>query len=45
MAIAAYDVHALVDHARKADGLIVMPFAVGDTVIDGDCFLRLLGGA
>ena len=44
MAIAAYDVQALVDHARKADGLIVMPFAVGDTVIDGECFLRLLGG-
>ena len=44
MAIAAYDVDALVDHARKADGLIVMPFAVGDTVIDGECFLILLGG-
>jgi uncharacterized membrane protein len=44
MAIAAYDVHKLVDLARKADGLIVMPFAVGDTVIDGGCFLTLRGG-
>jgi uncharacterized membrane protein len=44
MAIAAYDVHKLVDLARKADGLIVMPFAVGDTVIDGECLLTLRGG-
>lgn len=44
MAIAAYDVQALVGLARKAGGLIAMPFAAGDTVIDGDCFLRLLGG-
>ena len=43
-AIAAYDVHRLAGLARKADGLIVMPFAVGDTVIDGECLLTLLGG-
>ena len=40
MAIAAYDVQTLVGLARKAGGLIVMPFAVGDTVIDGECYLR-----
>jgi uncharacterized membrane protein len=44
MAIAAYDVQALVGLARRAGGLIVMPFAVGDTVIDGECFVRVLGG-
>ena len=38
MAIAAYDVQALVGLARKAGGLIVMSFAVGDTVIDGELF-------
>ena len=44
MAIAAYDVRRLTDLAQKAGGLMVMPFAVGDTVIDGDCLLTLLGG-
>ena len=35
MAIAAYDVPALVNLARQADGLIIMPFAVGDVIIEG----------
>src|SRR6185503_7931637 len=44
MAIAAYDVQALVALAQKAGGLIALPFAVGDVVIEGECFLKLLGG-
>jgi uncharacterized membrane protein len=34
MAIAAYDVQALVSLAKKAEGLIVMPLAVGDIIVE-----------
>lgn len=44
MAIAAYDVPALVNLARQADGLIIMPFAVGDVVIEGETLLTVHGG-
>lgn len=44
MAIAAYDVPALVNLARQAEGLIIMPFAVGDVVIEGETLLTVYGG-
>ena len=44
MAIAAYDVPALVNLARQADGLIIMPFAVGDVIIEGETLLTVHGG-
>lgn len=44
MAIAAYDVPALVNLARQADGLIIMPFAVGDVIIEGETLLTVRGG-
>jgi uncharacterized membrane protein len=36
MAIAAYNVKALVNLAKQAEGLIVMPFAVGDVIVEGE---------
>jgi uncharacterized membrane protein len=44
MAIAEYDVPALVGLAKQAEGVIVMPFAVGDTVVEGDAILTVRGG-
>jgi len=44
MAIAQYDVTALVTLARRAEGVIVMPLAVGDTCIEGDALLAVHGG-
>jgi uncharacterized membrane protein len=44
MAIAEYDVPALVGLAKRAEGVIVMPFAVGDTVVEGDAILTVRGG-
>jgi uncharacterized membrane protein len=44
MAIADYDVAGLVELAKGAEGLIVMPLAVGDTCIDGDPILVVHGG-
>ena len=44
MAIAAYDVPALVNLARQADGLIIMPFAVGDVILEGETLLTVRGG-
>jgi uncharacterized membrane protein len=44
MAIAAYEVQALVNLARQAEGLIIMPFAVGDVVIEGETLLTVHGG-
>lgn len=44
MAIAAYDVAALVNLARQADGLIIMPFAVGDVILEGETLLTVRGG-
>ena len=44
MAIAQYDVQALVELAKHAEGVIVMPLAVGDTVVEGDAILNVQGG-
>ena len=44
MAIAQYDVQALVGLAKQAEGVIVMPLAVGDTVVEGDAVLTVHGG-
>jgi uncharacterized membrane protein len=44
MAIAAYDVPALVNLARQAEGLIIMAFAVGDVVVEGETLLTVHGG-
>jgi uncharacterized membrane protein len=44
MAIAAYSVEALVNLAKQAEGLIVMPFAVGDVVVEGEALLTVHGG-
>lgn len=44
MAIAQYDVQALVELAKQADGVIVMPLAVGDTPVEGDAILTVHGG-
>ena len=44
MAIAQYDVQALVGLAKQAEGAIVMPLAVGDTVVEGDAILTVRGG-
>ena len=44
MAIAQYDVQALVELAKEAEGVIVMPLAVGDSVIEGDAILTVQGG-
>ena len=44
MAIAAYNVQALVSLAQQAEGVIVMPFAVGDFLYEGEAFLTVLGG-
>jgi uncharacterized membrane protein len=44
MAIAQYDVQALVELAKQAKGVIVMPLAVGDTVVEGDTILAVHGG-
>jgi uncharacterized membrane protein len=41
MAIAEYDAQALVRLAQQASGVIVMPLAVGDTVIAGDAILTV----
>ena len=44
MVIAQYDVQALVELAKQAEGVIVMPLAVGDTVVEGDAILTVQGG-
>jgi uncharacterized membrane protein len=44
MAIAAYDVPALVNLAMQAGGVIVMPYAVGDPVLEGETLLSVSGG-
>jgi uncharacterized membrane protein len=44
MAIAKYDLQKLVGLAKRAEGVIVMPFAVGDIVMEGEAFLTLQGG-
>ena len=44
MAIAAYNVKALVNLAKQAEGLIVMPFAVGDVIVEGEALLTVHGG-
>jgi uncharacterized membrane protein len=43
MAITEYDVQALVALAKQAEGVIVLPLAVGDTAIEGDTILTLRG--
>jgi uncharacterized membrane protein len=42
-AISEYDVPALVELAKQAKGVIVMPLAVGDSVIEGDAILTVHG--
>jgi len=44
MVIAAYSVPALVSLATRAGGVIVMPYAVGDTLLEGDTLLTMSGG-
>jgi uncharacterized membrane protein len=44
MVIAAYSVPALVSLATRAGGVIVMPYAVGDTLLEGDTLLTVSGG-
>jgi uncharacterized membrane protein len=44
MAVAAYDIEGLAGLAKQADGLIVLPFAVGDTILEGESFITVLGG-
>jgi uncharacterized membrane protein len=42
--ITELDVAALVDLAQQADAKIVMAAAVGDTLVEGEAFLRVYGG-
>ena len=44
MAITEYDVPALVGLAKQAEGVIVLPLAVGDTAIEGDAIVTVRGG-
>lgn len=44
MAIAAYNINGLVNLAKQAEGLIVMPFAVGDVVVEGEALVTVHGG-
>jgi uncharacterized membrane protein len=44
MVIAAYNVPALVSLATQAGGVIVMTYAVGDTLLEGDTLLTVSGG-
>src|SRR5262245_10732779 len=44
MAIAQYDVPALVRLAQQAEGAIMLPLAVGDTLLAGDTMLSVRGG-
>ena len=44
LVIAAYNVPALLSLARQAEGVIVLPFAVGDIVLEGEALLTVLGG-
>lgn len=44
MAISEYDVKALIELAKQAEGVIVMPLAVGDIVVEGDALLNVHGG-
>ena len=44
MAITECDTQALVRLARQTEGVIVMPFAMGDTVMEGDTILAVRGG-
>jgi uncharacterized membrane protein len=44
MVIAAYNVPVLVSLARQVGGVIVMPYAVGDTLLEGDTLLSVSGG-
>jgi len=39
MVIAAYNVSVLVSLARQAGGVIIMSYAVGDTLFEGDTLL------
>ena len=44
MVIAQYDAQMLVGLGKEAEGVIVMPLAVGDTVVEGDAILTVRGG-
>ncbi|MDR3569592.1 MAG: DUF2254 domain-containing protein [Syntrophobacteraceae bacterium] len=45
LVIAAIDTRSLVRLAKEAQGLIVLPYAVGDAVMEGAQLLQILGGA
>ena len=45
MVITEYDVHGLVQLAGAAEGVITLPYAVGDSVFEGDTLAALHGGA
>jgi uncharacterized membrane protein len=42
--VASYDLNALIREAQKADAVIVMASAVGDTLVENAVILRVLGG-
>ena len=44
MIVTEYDVQGLVRLAGQAEGVIVMPFAIGDSVFEGDALAALHGG-
>ncbi len=44
MVIVAYDGQALVKLASEVEGVIVMPCAIGDSVLEGDTLLAVHGG-
>jgi len=45
MAIARYEIGVLVELAMRAEGVIVMPLAVGDTCLEGDDIVTVHGSA
>jgi uncharacterized membrane protein len=44
LAIAAYDMPALVSLAKQVGGVIILSYAVGDTVLEGDTLLSVTDG-
>ncbi len=41
--VAAFDIPALVENARAASGVVVLRFAVGSTIMEGDVLARVSG--
>jgi uncharacterized membrane protein len=44
MVVAEYDMTMLISLARQAEGLIVIPFGLGDPVIEGESLITVRGG-